>query len=57
MFVTEPEAAAIYTAHYMKQQEAETLKVCLEQVCVAPTDLKARFAKASFCVMQVVEQS
>ncbi len=28
MFVTEPEAAAIYTAHYMKQEEAEMLKVC-----------------------------
>jgi hypothetical protein len=32
LLVTEPEAAAIYTAQYLKQQEAELLKVCKKAV-------------------------
>jgi hypothetical protein len=54
LFVNEPEAASIYTVRYLKQREAEKLKVCIE-IMLTPLELTViSVENASFCVMPVV---
>ena len=57
MLVTEPEAAAVYTAHYMRQEEAETLKAGLQKFNAGVSNDTYSVENASFCAMLEAEQS